>query len=257
MRIVQLSDLHLTGDARPLYGTVDTEAALHTALTRAAALRPVPDLLVISGDLANGAAAAYGRLHAALAGLPFPSALMPGNHDGRDELRRAFPAQAWSGDPLCCQCLEREGGRLLLLDSTIPGEEAGEVGEAQLRWLEAACRDERPALLFMHHPPFAIGIPGMDAIRCRGEDGLRDWLAGKPQVEALLCGHVHRHASTTFAGRPALTAPSTAHQIALQDGPLAYTEEAGGFLVHDWQPGARLLTLYLPSAAAPVHVYRD
>lgn len=256
MKIAQLSDLHLTADAQLLYGTVDTEAAFRAALERLKALDPSPDLLILSGDLANdGDAGTYDRLRKALGDLPY--AVMPGNHDSRTALRAAFPGQAWSGHPLCCQRLDDGEATLLLLDSIVPGEEGGEIGEAQIAWLEAACPDERPALLFQHHPPFDIGVPGMDAIRCRGEARLAAWLDRKPKVAALLCGHVHRLVATTFAGRPAFTAPSTAHQIALQEGPLAYTFEPGGFLLHDWQPGQRLVTHYVPAARAPVHVYTD
>ena len=258
MRIAQLSDLHLTADARPLYGVVDTEAAALNAFQRLDRLEPAPDLLLLSGDLANGgAASAYRRLRRFLADAGLPCAVMPGNHDRRETLRAEFPEQAWSGEPLACQRLDVGEATLLLLDSTVPGEEGGEIAEAQLAWLQAACPPDRPVLLALHHPPFAIGITGMDALRCRGEQRLLEWLGSRPQVEALLCGHVHRFVVTAFGGRPALTAPSTAHQIALQGGPLAYTLESGGFLLHDWQPGVRLLTHYVPSAAAAVHVYTD
>jgi 3',5'-cyclic AMP phosphodiesterase CpdA len=110
-------------------------------------------------------------------------------------------------------------------------------------------------LLALHHPPFTVGIAGMDAIRCRGEDRLAGWLARHDGVEALLCGHVHRFVSTTFADRPAITAPSPAHQIALQDGPLAYTLEGGGYLLHEWLPGERLLSHYVPAQVGPTQVY--
>lgn len=258
MNIIQLSDLHLTPDGQPLYGVVDTEAAFRAALERVRGLEPKPDLLLLTGDLANGGAlSAYRRIEAALTALQLPYALLPGNHDSRTELRAVFQGHAWAGEPLCCLRQDWPAGTLLLLDSTVLGEEWGEIGEAQLNWLEAACPGDRPVLLCLHHPPFDIGVPGMDAIRCRGEGRLSAWLERRPQVEALLCGHVHRLVATTFAGRPALTAPSTAHQIALQGGPLAYTLEAGGMLWHDWQPGVRLLTHYVPVEPAPVHVYRD
>lgn len=258
MRIVQLSDLHLTADTLPLYGVVDTEGAFRAALVRLMRFSPAPELVLLTGDLVNGGrAAGYRRLKAALAELPFPWAVMPGNHDSREALREWFLDQEWEGAPLCCTRLDMGGTTVLLLDSTVPGEEWGEFREAQLAWLDAACPADRPVLLCLHHPPFDIGIPGMDAIRCRGEGRLAAWLASRPNVEALLHGHVHRFVTTTFAGRPAITAPSTAHQIALQGGPLAYTLEAGGFLWHDWQPGVRLLTHYVPVEPAAVYIYED
>lgn len=258
MKFIQFSDLHLTADAQPLYGKIDTEKAFGTALERLKSLEPPSDLLLLTGDLVHaGSPAGYQRLRAALAQAPMQYALLPGNHDSREELRAAFSDHAWAGEPLCCLRQDWPEGTLLLLDTTVPGEEWGEMGDAQMAWLEAACPADRPVLLCQHHPPFDIDVPGMDAIRCRGDEWLRAWLQAHPNVEALLCGHVHRFVVTTFAGRPALTAPSTAHQIALRGGPLAYTLEAGGFLWHDWQPGKRLLTHYVPLEAAPVYVYKD
>jgi len=255
MRIVQLSDLHLS--SQPLYGVVDTLAALQLALRRLAAL-PAPDLLLLSGDLTSaGRREEYALLRSLLAGLPFPCALLPGNHDDRDQLRAAFCEQAWAPPPLCCQRIDLDGGTLLLLDCIVPGEEWGEVGALQIARRESACPQRRPVLLALHHPPFCVGIAGMDRIRCRGDAPLAGWLARHEQVEALLCGHVHRFVSTTFAGRPAIVAPSPAHQIALQDGPLAYTLEPGGFLLHDWLPGQRLCSHCLPVAASPTQCYGD
>lgn len=195
-------------------------------------------------------------LRSRLASLSFPYALLPGNHDDRDGLREVFPEQAWSANALCCQRVDLGSGSLLLLDTVVPGEEWGEVTTEQLNWLDQACPASRPVLLAQHQPPFLVGIAGMDAIRCRGDDLLAQWLAGRDVVEALLCGHVHRFVSTSFAGRPARIAPSPAHQIALQDGPLAYTLEPGGYLLHDWSPGERLVTHYVPAEMEYVHVYR-
>lgn len=256
MRIVQLSDLHLCPGL--LYSGLDPWACLAQALARAAALQPRLDCLLLSGDLADDAApATYARLADELAAAGLPYAVLPGNHDERAALRTAFPGQAWSHPELACQRVDVGDVTLLLLDSVIAGEEGGEVGAAHVEWLERHCPAGRRVVLALHHPPFAIGVPGMDAIACRGEARLADWLAGRPQVEAVLCGHVHRHVMTCFAGRLAQTAPSTVHQIALQDGALAYTLEAGGLLVHDLPPGLPLRTHYLPLAVAPVQVYTD
>ncbi len=256
MRIAQLSDLHLTADGAPLYGRVDTAGALAAALRRLGQLDPRPDLAVFSGDLVNEpTAAAYARLAGALAELPMPWALLPGNHDDRAALKRAFPGQPWAAGPLAGQCRDVAGWRLVLLDATVPGADHGEIGDAQIAWLDAVAPGARPSLLFMHQPPFAVGIPGLDVIACRGEDRLAGWLADNPGVAAVCCGHVHRFTVTSFAGRRAVTAPSTAHQIALYPGPVAYTLEPGGFLVHDWSAGRGWLTHYLPVAEAAIYPY--
>ncbi|MDR2838436.1 MAG: metallophosphoesterase, partial [Azonexus sp.] len=182
-------------------------------------------------------------------------AVLPGNHDERTALRAAFAGQNWSHPQLACQRVDVGEFTLLLLDTAIAGVPGGEFSPAQEAWLDQHCPSERRVLLAMHHPPAAVGIPILDTIACAGSERLAAWLAGRPNVEAVLCGHVHRLVFTTLANRPLFTAPSTVHQIALQDGLLAYTLEPAGFLVHDWLPGQALRTHYLPLAVAPVINY--
>lgn len=256
MRIVQLTDLHLR--PTPLYSGVDPWLAWQQALLRLASLIPRPDLLLLTGDLADDALpASYQRLADSLAEAAYDYAVLPGNHDDRMALRLAFPGQHWSDENLDCQRVDRGDFTLLLLDTLIPGAEGGEIGPAHLAWLDRQCPDRRRVILVLHHPPFVVGIAGMDAIGCAGGALLAAWLAGRPQVEMLLCGHVHRHITTCFAGRIAMTAPATVHQIALQDGPLAWTLEPAGMLVHDCLPGQPVRSHYLPLAPAAVQVYRE
>jgi len=172
-RIVQLSDLHLRTPGKLLYRQVDTAGALARAVARINALRPRPDLVVVSGDLTNaGTAEEYAHLRAQLAALEIPYALMAGNHDDRVALRAAFPEQEWADAILAVQRLEMPAGDLLLLDTVVPGEEGGAVDASRLAWLDASVRDDRDALLFLHHPPVATGIAGMDAIGLAGAASL-------------------------------------------------------------------------------------
>lgn len=256
MRIAQLSDLHLAPS--PLYSGVDPWQALSQALVRVAGLRPCPDLLLLTGDLANdGGVSSYRQLKEALLKAGRPFAVLPGNHDDRQALRAVFSEQAWSHDTLACQRVDCGELSLLLLDTLIPGQDGGEITAAHLTWLDGCCPPQGRVVLGLHHPPFPVGIAGMDAIGCAGGKLLADWLEDHPQVEALLCGHVHRPVTTLFAGRLAMTAPATVHQIALQDGPLAWTSEAGGLLVHDCFTGEPLRSHYLPLTAATVVRYAD
>lgn len=273
MLIAQLSDPHIVPAGERLFRRFDSAEGLRRAVERIGRLRPSPDCVVISGDLVNqGSAAEYANLRDILAPLAIPVCLMPGNHDDRFSLAAAFagPAtprnlrQEYDGAPLLCRRLDLSAGNdaltLLMLDTLVPGSEAGELGDPHFAWLDAACPADRPAMLFLHHPPFASGIAGMDAIRCAGSERLAHWLARRSNVVALSCGHVHRTIFTRFAGVPATIAPSTAHQIALDlDGDtaaLSWTPEPAGFLLHHWQ-GGRLLTHLVSSAAVEVVRYAD
>jgi 3',5'-cyclic AMP phosphodiesterase CpdA len=57
-----------------------------------------------------------------------------------------------------------------------------------------------------------------------------------PQVERVLCGHVHRSVQRRFAGTIAQIAPGVAHQIRLTLGPERgpWICEPPGMLLHQW-----------------------
>ncbi|MFN4324288.1 MAG: hypothetical protein ACK4FP_00215 [Azonexus sp.] len=106
------------------------------------------------------------------------------------------------------------------------------------------------------HAPSAAGDRHLrhGCHRLSGGERLSAWLSGHA-VEAVLCGHVHRFVMTRLAGTPVITCPATVHQIALQDGALAWTSEPAAMLVHDLLPGAPMRTHLLPLRATPVHPY--
>jgi hypothetical protein len=69
-------------------------------------------------------------------------------------------------------------------------------------------------------------------------------MARHPQVELILCGHLHRTIRADVGGRPALTCPSPAHQVALDidpEAPSQFRMEPPGFMLHWWN-GGRLIS---------------
>ena len=90
--IAQISDLHITPPGVLAYGRVDTAAALTRSIAALNRLSPRPDLVVISGDVAeSGLPEEYDRAKALLADLHIPYAVIPGNHDHQCHLKGATP----------------------------------------------------------------------------------------------------------------------------------------------------------------------
>jgi 3',5'-cyclic AMP phosphodiesterase CpdA len=79
----------------------------------------------------------------------------------------------------------------------------------EARTIDAVLSDDpgAPALVCLHHYPVPLHTGIADTIRLAGEDRLAAVISRHPQVVAVLCGHAHPAAATTFAGRPLLVGP--------------------------------------------------
>ena len=242
--IAQISDLHIKRPGALAYGRVDTAKALERCVAALNEFTPVPDFVVISGDLADTPTAEeYDHLKCLLASLKLPFASIPGNHDSRGMMRAAFPASnyAQSSGPLD-QRIEIAGLDLLLLDSSVPGEPHGQLDPATLEWLDAtlASSPQRPALLFLHHPPFRAGILHMDRQNLFNADALALIVRRYPRVRLVATGHVHRATLTMFAGVPTTICPAPNHAVDLDLAELrdpSFRIEPPAFHLHAWFPG--------------------
>jgi 3',5'-cyclic-AMP phosphodiesterase len=242
--IAQISDLHIKPPGSLAYGRVDTAAALQRCVAALNEFRPKPDFVVISGDLADTPTAEeYEYLKRLLEPLKLPFAAIPGNHDSREMMRAAFPqaAYAFASGPLN-QRLEIGGLDLLLLDSSVHGKPHGELDAATLQWLDAtlASAADRPALLFLHHPPFTTGIWHMDRQNLLNAGELAPIIRRHPRLQLIAAGHVHRATLTMFAGVPTTICPAPNHAVDLDLAELrqpSFKVEPPAFHLHAWFPG--------------------
>jgi 3',5'-cyclic AMP phosphodiesterase CpdA len=137
--------------------------------------------------------------------------------------------------------------RLIALDTVVPGQPGGLMCAERLAWLDARLTEapDRPTLIVMHHPPFRTGIGHMDAMGLANAEAMREVVGRHRQVEAVVAGHLHRPIQTRWAGTIATTAPSTAHQVALDlrpDGPPQFVMEPPACQLHVWTPGCGLVS---------------
>jgi Icc protein len=242
MIIVQLSDLHVCPPGVLAYGRVPTNDMLREAIEHVNALRPRADVVLATGDLVHaGDAEEYATLRRLLAELEAPVYLVPGNHDDRNNLRQVFADSDYlpdAGDFLHYAVADYPV-RLIGLDTVVPGKAGGELCERRLAWLQEALEaaPDRPTVVFMHHPPFRTNIDHMDVIGLEGAAPMGRLVARHPQIERILCGHLHRPIQVRWNGTLASTAPSTAHQVVLdlrRGAEGAFALEPPGFQVHVW-----------------------
>jgi 3',5'-cyclic AMP phosphodiesterase CpdA len=242
--IAQISDLHIKQRGELAYRRVDTAAALQRCIETLNWFTPRPDLVVISGDLVDTPLAGeYHHLKELLAPLDIPFAAVPGNHDSRELMRAALPGLAYAQTSGALNSVRKVGDiDIVLLDSSVPGAAHGLLDTPTLAWLDAVLgsSETRPALLFLHHPPFVTGITHMDVQNLRNADDLAGLLRKHPRARLVAAGHVHRATLTSFAGIAATICPAPNHAVALDlDAhlPPSFNIEPPAFHLHAWFAG--------------------
>lgn len=253
MRIVQITDSHILAPGALWKDRVDMRASLVEAV--AAVNRLQPDLVIHTGDVVDDGpepvgAEQYEIAALALAGLDAPLRILPGNHDDRAGLRRAFPDLEWSGGPFLTFAFDAiaEAGllRVVGLDSIEPGQTGGRLCAARLAEAEAAltASGDAPILMFMHHPPCAMGLPFMDGFGFEGGEALEEIVSARP-VLRIGCGHVHAEVDRHWARTVVSSAAATGIQLPPDQPAYApddpnwapvYTVEPLRFRVYDWGP---------------------
>jgi len=238
MLVAQISDIH----ARPDLSSLRT---LERAIGWLRTLRP--DALVISGDLVDdGWRQGYRLIAESLQSLDCPVHLLPGNGDDvllmRSELAAVGTWTAATG-PMHFRAAAN-GLTLCGIDVTVAGESYGDV-LSHLPWLMSTLSDvTTPVLLFMHQPPFRIGIEALDQVRCKNDGALLSNLEAmdRPPL-GILCGHVHRPVSGRLGSIPVQTCGSLcpSNPLLLDSRADLPVVDAPSFLVHDVSDG-RLLS---------------
>jgi 3',5'-cyclic AMP phosphodiesterase CpdA len=265
MLIGQISDLHIKANGKLSYRVVDTAGMLARCVDHVLALKQRPDVLLVTGDLVDfGRPEEYATLKALLAPLPMPYYLIPGNHDERGALRDAFPEHGYlrQWEPFVQYAIDDWPVRIVALDTVIPGKSGGELCSERLAWLDAtlAAAPGSPTVVIMHHPPFETGIGHMDDIGLDGSKALAAVIGRHPNVERVLCGHIHRPIQMRFAGTIASVCPSPAHQVALDlapDAPSRFVMEPPAYQIHQWsaETGVVSHTAFIGEFAGPFPFY--
>jgi Icc protein len=226
--IAHVSDTHFGDSVR--------EPAVRTAavMDHLLAMSPRPDVLVVSGDVADhGLPEEYAAARAWLDRWGGPLAVCPGNHDVRSAFVAGLGIESRT-------VVDAAGGRFVLLDSLIDAVggvriDPGELGDDQLEWLDARlAEDPRPTYVVLHHPPTTLSLELMDPIRLRDGDALAAVLTRHPHVVATLVGHAHTMAATTYAGRPLLIGGGVVSTVTAdaESAPTLWYDAPASFALH-------------------------
>lgn len=259
--IAQITDIHLGFD--PDNPGEFNRQRLDRTFAALLALSPLPDLVLATGDLVDrGDLDSYLRLREAFDAFPIPILSCLGNHDVRENFGAVFgeiaPVDGFYQ-------YEHDAGslRLIVIDTLEEGRHGGAFCETRAAWLASrlAERPADPVAIIMHHPPVDVGIAWMATHE--EEPWVQRFaaaIAGRRQVRAVICGHLHRPVTVGWRGTTISVCPSTAPQVALDLAPIdpdrpderpMIIADPPAYALHLWN-GETLVTHYDTVESHPV-----
>jgi 3',5'-cyclic-AMP phosphodiesterase len=236
-----ISDLHLDGSERA------TRRVTQVMDYVRALPRPI-DALLVTGDIADHGAESEYEEAARLLAAPFPVLTCPGNHDARPAYRKALLGEAPGDEPIN-RVHHIAGAAILTCDATIRGRNEGRLDDRTLAWIDTALTElpgDTPALIAFHQPPVPLHDPMLDTMLLQEPERLAGLLDAHPRVVAVLAGHAHTAAASTFAGRPLLVGPAVTWTLRLpweSDDPMG-RDLPPGLAFHVLGDDRRLTTHY-------------
>ncbi|WP_372965619.1 3',5'-cyclic-AMP phosphodiesterase [Marinobacter sp.] len=232
LRVLQLTDPHLTAQADGALLGVNTRDSLAAVIDEVLRVHGQPDLVLATGDLSQDASAeAYRYFGEQLKVFQCPSLWIAGNHDDTP-LMNVIAAKFQAKHRQWLQ----GGWHFVMLDSSVHGKVFGELSDEELAYLDNALAEqpELPTMVCLHHHPVDIGSEWMEKIGLKTREAFWRIIDKHSQVKVVLWGHIHQELQQERNGVQLLATPSTCIQ---------FTAGASDFSVEPRAPGYRWIEL--------------
>ena len=220
--LIQITDTHILPPGEILYDEVDTTLHLAETVQQINRMRPLPDVVMITGDLVeHGDKAGYKHFLELIKPLKMPTYVLPGNHDNPQVMTEVFAGTSYfpTSDSTFQYTVEDMPFRILALNSRSDGTELPEFDEHRLSWLKRELgQSDKPTLIALHHPPMITGIELIDMGGSEWFQGIQSAVAEANHVKLVICGHCHTDMSGRMGPVPVYMAPATAHQLVATRG---------------------------------------
>jgi Icc protein len=215
MKILQITDPHLYGNASGNLRGVETDSSLRHVLNDAlgegiSASQAGYSAILATGDLVQDDPSGYLRFKSIFGGLQAPVLCVPGNHDEPDAMR-----QSLCEDPFqYCGTRAIGAWQFIMLDSYDPGHVGGRLATSELARLDAAlAASPAHALVCLHHHPVPMGSRWLDGVGLANADDFWRIVDLHAHVRAIAWGHVHQAHDGERNGVRLLGTPSTCAQF--------------------------------------------
>ena len=200
MKIVHISDIHLTENGHEIWG-VNTLHQFCKAILKIKEQDGI-DGIVVSGDLSNdGTRWTYEFIDKAFAEISVPTFCCPGNHDNLEEFYHGYRPSFYKNDEVFELC----GWNFVMLNSAVTGMSRGFFNPELLRTLIQRCCG--PTAVVLHHPP--VTQEGwLNRKLLENRDEFNHIIQQSKNVKMVLYGHTHFYTTTITNGVVYSSAPS-------------------------------------------------
>jgi len=230
VEILHVTDCHLSANpAADLLG-VNTLDGLRAVLSQSQLDGLSPDLMLVTGDLAqDGSVDAYSALARETELYACPKYWFAGNHDHRANMRSVATSEL-------AKVIYAADWQIIMLDSLVEGAVHGFLGDQELEVLEQALANPaiNHSLVCLHHHPITIQSAWLDNIGLHNRERFWSIVDAAPSVRGVLWGHIHQDLEQERKGVKLMATPSTCIQ---------FKPRSDDFAVDDIAPGYRRLTL--------------
>ena len=252
MKIAQITDIHIARAGVDTYG-VDVRAQLQSVLRDA--LARGAERLVLTGDLCftSPQPEIYRWVHAQLATLPIPFAVISGNHDDSAQVAAQFSHQHnfYEADGELYWMEHWGSVPVFFLDTA-----KGTLSARQYAWLaQRLSALQQDPLIFMHHPPFPLQVPYMDSVYPYTDPASFLRLFQDCTFHAhIFVGHYHVDKIAVQGNVSVYACPSTFYQMGQRKAAFSVDHHRPGYRMISYQEGALIVSAhYLPEISQEVH----
>lgn len=217
LKLIVMSDIHLLPKGE-VQRELDTAPRFKRAIQSLNALHSDADLCVFAGDVTESAHPdAYALLDEIRAGSALPQRVMLGNHDDRTVYLAHAREPMLDANNFVAGYDDIKGHRILMLDSSEPGELRGGLCALRLAWTAARLAEAKErglkVIVILHHNPCAIQMP-VDTYRLAEPEKLLKVLQqSEADIVQIIAGHCHISTAGSWGGYPCATISGNQHSV--------------------------------------------
>ena len=232
-KLIQITDTHIQAKDEDNFSGFDTNESLRQVIQAIQENETDVDCLLITGDLVHNATEqAYQELADILVKVTLPVFCLPGNHDIPEMMEYVLGKNGFDMSKI----IQANNWQIILLNSHLLGEHAGEISNEEYEFLETALEESKEAnvLIALHHHPISINSTWMDSMILSNPEKLLELINQNKQVKGVIWGHIHQQFETEINEVHFLGSPSTCIQF--KPGATSYARDKK-------TPGYRRLTM--------------